>query len=129
VGVPEIATLLCVLVGITAVIAAFAAVVARQAQRRGYGYWTWLLAGMLGNPVLFLVMLAVLPNRARCALREQFLADLQARLQARGQVPPAAASPVPPAATTATRSPGVSVGDLATMPPPLHSLGDEETRA
>jgi hypothetical protein len=101
-----------------------------QARRRGYSFWLWLIAGLvaLSQPVTFLVLLALMPNRARKRLREKFRAELEAKLAARpasAVTTPAMATPVPAGSTAIT---GRSLGDLPTVAPREHSIGDEETR-
>jgi hypothetical protein len=104
----------------------FAAVVAVQAKRRGYGFGTWLVGGTLGNPVFFLVLLAVMPDFARKVLRRKELTDLEAKLADRTRVLPP--PPAPAADSPSTLSADHSVGDLPTVLPPDRSLGDDETR-
>jgi hypothetical protein len=103
-------------------------IVAVQAYWRGYRFLTWFVAGILVlNPVYLLVLLAILPDRARQARRRRERADLEARLAARARglpLSPAAAQPSP-----VTAAPDVSLGDQPTVAPPVRSLGDEETRA
>src|SRR5262249_17673965 len=61
-----------------------AVIVAVQAKWRGYSVWLWAAAGMLTfNPVIFLVMLALMPNRLRIQQRKQFRAELKRKLAAR----------------------------------------------
>jgi hypothetical protein len=82
--------------------------VPRQAYRRGHGFWSWLFYQLVGlNPIYPLLLLAVLPNRARMRLREQFAAELDAKLLAAR----------PPAAATVA-FPGGSVGDAVTADGP-----------
>ena len=65
---PQYLLLALVLAG-SFVLAAIAAV---QARRRGYSFLVWLAGGTLsGNPVLFLVLLALLPDFARKRLRRR----------------------------------------------------------
>jgi hypothetical protein len=96
--------------------------VARQAKRRGYSFWLWFFANFVTlNPLLVLIVLAVLPDVRKMALRRQLLAELEARL---------AAGPRPAAPTSGPAVPAYSVGDQPTVVPPhLRSIGDEETRA
>jgi heme exporter protein D len=105
-----------------AVVAFFAGYVARQAKRRGYSFWLWLLANLVTlNPLLVLIVLAVLPDARKMALRRELRAELEARLAAR---------PRPEAALPGPAVPACSIGDQATVvPPQLRSIGDEETRA
>ena len=105
----------------------FSAIVAVQAYWRGYSFLTWLVAGVLGNPLFFLVVLAILPDRARRERRRRERADLEARLAARARGLPV--SPVAAQPNTMTAAPGMSLGDRPTVEPPCGSLGDEETRA
>jgi hypothetical protein len=122
------------------------AIVAVQARQRGYRFVIWVVTGMLGNPIFFLVLLAIMPDFARKALRGQILADLEAKLAGRPKVLPAAPAPAPtsplprptaqPSTMPSDRSlgdqptilPERSLGDQATLLPPERSLGDEDTR-
>ena len=108
--------------GLVAVFALVAGYVARQARRRGYSFWLWFFANFVTlNPLLVLIVLAVLPDARKMALRQTLLAELEAKLAAR----PPASTPRP-----GTAVPAVSVGDQTTaVPPQLPSVGDEETRA
>jgi hypothetical protein len=95
--------------------------VAWQARLRGYSFAVWFLANLLSlNPLLVLVVLAVLPDARKRALRRQEMAELESRLAARDRLAtPGPDLPVAP----------LSVGDQVTVaPPPLPSIGDEETR-
>lgn len=107
-------------------------IVALQAARRGYNVWIWLLAGSLGNPLFFLVLLAIMPDFARKALRRKFVDELDQKLAALSTFLPvsdrlteaAIASPVPTLSAPEERS----VGDLPTTAPPQRSVEDEPTR-
>jgi hypothetical protein len=93
-----------------------------QARQRGYSFVIWFLACIVTlNPILILIVLAVLPDAHKQALRRQEMAELEAKLAARaGGAAPVAGHPVSP----------LSVGDQSTVAPPaLRSVGDEETRA
>jgi hypothetical protein len=96
--------------------------IARQAKRRGYSFWLWFFANVVSlNPLLVLIVLAVLPDARKMALRQKLLAELEAKLAAR---------PRPSAAQLGPAVPAYSVGDQPTvLPPHLRSVGDEETRA
>jgi hypothetical protein len=121
------------LIAIGAVVVLFmalvSAIVAYQARQRGYSFFPWLIAGMLSNPVFFLVLLAVMPDWARKRRRRKYLAELESKLAAR---PPVLPSTRPAAAPRAGKplavTPERSIGDLPTVEPPERSLGDEETR-
>jgi hypothetical protein len=113
--------MLCMLVPVGGLFLLFSAIVAVQAHQRGYNFVVWLLAGVLANPVFFLVLLAIMPDYARKALRRQLAAELEEKLVAQRLVPPAAAQP-------STLVPQCSLGDQPTVLPPQRSLGDEETR-
>jgi hypothetical protein len=106
-----------------------ASAVAVQAQWRGYSLWLWLAAGIIViNPIIFLVMLALMPNRARIRRRETFRKELEAKLVARsggGGIPRLPASA---AALGGSTLPERSLGDMPTVAPPERSLGDEATR-
>ena|SRR5207248_11799021 len=107
--------------------------VARQAKQRGYRFWVWVPAGALANPLYILIILAVLPNRAKQRLREQYLREIDEKRAARPDAPAGdAGRPVPERSLgdrptidpTAQRS----LGDVPTVLPREHSLGDEVTR-
>lgn len=124
-GAGELAALLAALAVPAALVALYAWVsgyVARQAKRRGYSFWLWFLANVVTfNPLLVLIVLAVLPDARKMALRQKLLAELEAKLAAR---------PRPAASQPAAAVPALSVGDQATVVPPhVRSIGDEETRA
>lgn len=98
-----------------------------QAKRRGYSFFIWLIAGVLAlNPIYLLVVLSTIPHRKRQKMREQFAAELDAKLTSAGL----------PIAPVVRPVPDRSIGDLATMDPattasrPIleRSLGDEMTR-
>jgi hypothetical protein len=99
-----------------------AVIVAVQAKWRGYSAWLWAAAGVVTlNPVIFLVMLALMPNRLRLQQRKQFQADLKRKLAARAvELPAHDAAPAGPAVER-------SLGDQPTIAPPERSLGDVET--
>lgn len=78
-------TVLLVVGFVLLVLLAFSAVVAGQAHARGYNFLVWLLAGVLGNPLLFLVLLAILPDHARKAQRYWLARELEKKLRWRAQ--------------------------------------------
>lgn len=89
-----------------AVLAAVLVTVPRQAARRGHGFWPWFVFQLVGlNPIYPMILLSILPNRARMRLRDEFAAELDEKL--------AAARPPAPAGTLAF--PRHSVGDLPTQ--------------
>ena len=92
--------------------------VAVQARRRGYSLWVWLVAGLAGNPIFFLILLGVLPDFARKRLRVTEMEDLESRLNGK-----ATKESAEPAAADVQRS----LGDQPTYLPE-RSLGDIETR-
>ncbi len=85
-----------------------------QAQRRGYSFFAWFLAGLFVlNPLLILVMLMLLPNAKRQRQREEDMKDIEARL----------------AAAASAHAGKQSVGDQGrALSPPPASIGDVETR-
>jgi hypothetical protein len=119
-----LAVLLVVGMVILLVLLPFALILAFQAHRRGYHGVIWCLTGLLSfNPMFPLVVLALLPHRARQARR---LKEMQA-LQNKLACPPVAAmrpGPSPPQATPPVVP--ASAGSTATFP--ARSLGDEVTR-
>lgn len=81
-------------------------VLGSQARRRGHGWVSWVVFSLFArNPVYPIILLALLPNKARMRLRDEFAAELDAKL--------AAAQPPAPAVT---------------LDFPLHSVGDLPTR-
>jgi hypothetical protein len=96
---------------------ALVSLTAYQAYRRGYNPIIWGIAAIVGlNPIFLLVVLAVAPHRSRVRLRDQFAAELDARLA--GHSVPATAggtASVDAAAATATarRQPGGRPTDLS----------------
>jgi len=103
--------------------------VALQARQRGYSFIWWFVAqAALLNPVVFLVVLALMPNRRRKKLREQFRAELQAKLAGMSGVRVVPAGLALPAPAGSTLPADRSLGDVPTILPPERSLGDEETR-
>jgi hypothetical protein len=110
---------------LSVVVLPLSAMLAYQARQRGYHSAVWFLAGVLCvNPMIPLVVLALLPYRTRQALRlkeEKVLRDKLA--EAAAQHSPALDSrpdETPP-------RPVLPEGCTATYPP--QSLGDEVTRA
>lgn len=106
------------------------AAVAYQARQRGYSFFLWFIAQIIMlNPVIFLVVLALMPNRKRKILRDEFRAELDAKLAAcsGSRLLPSVATAVPSSAGS-TMPAERSLGDMPTMAPPERSLGDEETR-
>jgi hypothetical protein len=96
--------------------------VARQAKRRGYSFWLWFVAQIVSlNPLLVLIVLAILPDANKMALRQKLLAELETKLADR---------PRPAAPEVGIAVSPRSVGDQTTaVPPQLRSVGDVETRA
>jgi len=93
--------------------------VAVQARRRGYSFWLWLLAGLASlNPLLILLVLAMLPDARKKGLREQEMKLLDAKLLTRRAEAPRLTGVVPAG----------SLGDQSTTAPAPRSVGDEETR-
>jgi hypothetical protein len=112
-------------------LALISAIVAYQARQRGYAFFPWLIAGMLANPIFFLVLLAVMPDYARKVRRRKYLAELESKLAGHSKVLSATPRvPISPRAGKALAvAPERSIGDLPTVDPPERSLGDEETHA
>src|SRR5437763_2193163 len=107
--------------------------VARQAKQRGYRFWVWVPAGALATPLYALIILAILPNRAKQRLREQYLREIDEKLAARPDAPAGdAGRPVPERSLgdRPTIDPAAqrSLGDVPTVLPRDHSVGDEATR-
>ena len=67
---------------------AFIALTAYQAYRRGYNPIVWGLAAIIAlNPIFLLVVLAFAPHRSRVRMRDQFTAELDAKLANRSWSP------------------------------------------
>lgn len=103
-----------------------------QARRRGHGFFPWLVLQTVAvNPIYPLVLVALLPDRAKARLRERFARELDERLRGAGR-PVSEPEPAPGAAPDRSLgdlpTAGASVGDLPTTPPE-RSIGDAETRA
>jgi len=99
-----------------------------QARKRGYSFWLWFLACVvnIALPIYFLILLPLLPNRARMRLREKFRAELDAKLASAGVS--VHVRPLPALATTgSTATVERSLGDMPTIVPRERSLGDDET--
>jgi heme exporter protein D len=95
------------------------AYVAWQARRRGYSFWVWLLASVVSlNPLLILILLAMLPDARKKRLREEEMEALQEKI---------AALPVVELGGDAV-VPAGSLGEQSTAAARLRSVGDEETR-
>jgi hypothetical protein len=116
------AQLLLALAAMLLLLSCLAAIVAVQAQRRGYNFLVWFFAGLLGNAIFFLVLLAIMPDYARKRLRRKETEELEGKLDARADRAVRAAPPAERA------FPDVSLGDRPTELPSERSLGDEETR-
>src|SRR5450755_2089826 len=70
--------------------------VACQARRRGYSFFVWLLACIVSlNPLLILVVLVMLPDARKKALRVNEMKALEAKLVSRVLVNAAPALGVP----------------------------------
>jgi hypothetical protein len=101
-----------------------------QARKRGYSFWIWFIACVinLNLPIYLLVLLSLVPNRARKRQRLAFRAELEAKL-AKITSPVsvrAFGGPTMPPGSTATVD--RSLGDMPTIVPRERSLGDDETR-
>jgi hypothetical protein len=107
------------------VIAPFAAILAFQAHRRGFNFVVWMLAGLLAvNPLFPLVLLGILPSRARRTQRAAALNELERCLRDKQSArPPSSPGPV---VREAERIADVPPSTIAEMP--QRSVGDEVTR-
>ena len=91
-----------------------------QANRRGQGFTAWFLLQFAAlNPIYPMILLALLPNRARSKLRESFAAELDEKLKG--------ATAYRPTRTTGDLE--RSLGDLPTVDGAHRSIGDVETQA
>jgi hypothetical protein len=103
-----------------------------QAYRRGHGFLSWFVLQVITvNPVYPMILVAILPDRAKIRLREQFTQELDDRLGKRGNRPtlPTAPAADPLRSVGDLPTSGKSVGDLPTAAPNQdRSVGDWETR-
>src|SRR5262245_58179910 len=90
--------------------AAAALIVPLHARRRGHGFVSWfVLQFIVLNPIYPLILVAVLPNKARMRLRAEYEQDLDDRLREAGVIPRRAVGLVGPGSVEDR-----SVGDLPT---------------
>ncbi len=105
---------------------AFVMVVARQAKQRGYSYWNWVLAGFMSNSIVFLVLLALLPDQSLDSRRKEKRELLTAKLRQRKTQ----ANYDTVKFTGAMRN--TSLGDMATIDPEKigleQSISDQATQ-
>ena len=101
-------------------LAAAVLIVPFHARRRGHGFFSWFVLQFVAvNPVYPLILVVILPHKARMRLRAQYRRELDERLEAAGARPdrPADLS-LPGVGTVGDRvtegSVGPSVGDLPT---------------
>jgi hypothetical protein len=120
-GVLEVFVLATIAVSLLGGGLLFLVVPAVEAYHRGYNPVVWGLAGVLAtNPLFVLVLLAMVPHRARVRLRGRYAAELDEKLAALGDAPAEGAK-------GAARADTFSVGDEATRLP-HRSVGDDLTR-
>lgn len=111
-----------------------------QAYRRGHGFISWFILQIVSiNPAYPLVLIALLPDRRKSRLREEFKRELDARLggsQPRTRTltlesgkPLQSVGDLPTAGVSVGDLPtyGLSVGNLPTAAP-AQSIGNAETR-
>jgi hypothetical protein len=111
-------------VAILAVIgAAITLIVPLHAYRRGHGLMSWFALQFVAfNPIYPLILVAILPHKARMRLRTEYERDLDERLRRAGAVrgsPRAAELPADPNSIgdrSTAGSYGASIGDLPTRP-------------
>jgi hypothetical protein len=103
-----------------------------QAYRRGHGFLSWfVLQAIAINPIYPMILVAILPDRAKMRLRDQFARELDDRLGERAHLRqlPTASAAIPDRSVGDLPTSGQSVGDLPTSAPgPDRSVGDWETR-
>jgi hypothetical protein len=100
--------------------AAIALIVPLHARRRGHGFVSWFVLQFVGmNPIYPLILVAILPNKARMRLRAEYARDLDDRLRRAGVIPGRAAG-IPDTGSAGDRPTegltGPSVGDMPTRP-------------
>jgi hypothetical protein len=124
-------SLLCLIVPIAVVVVALMVITPLQAYRRGHGFLSWFVLQTLSfNPIYPLILVAILPNKARARQREEFARELDEKLMEVGQ---SVAQRPKPAGVPIDRSIGdaqtaASVGELPTADPRFRSIGEQETR-
>ena len=101
-----------------ALAAAIALFVARHARRRGHGFVSWFALQFVAlNPIYPLILVAILPNKARMRLRAEYEQDLDERLREAGVIPDRAVG-IQGTGSVGDRLPdglaGPSVGDMPT---------------
>ena len=103
-----------------------------QARRRGHGFASWFVVQLLAlNPFYALILVALLPDRAKARARARFAAeiDLKLRLAKLGTAVTAALAVGRSVGDLPTQTAdGRSVGDLPTIPPDNRSIGDAATQ-
>ena len=120
-GALEVFVLLTIAVSLLGSGLLFLVVPGVAAYHRGYNPVVWGLAGVFSsNPLFILVVLGMVPHRARIRLRERFTAVLDEKLAA---LAPAPTQEAPGSARADT----FTVGDEATRLP-HRSIGDDLTR-
>src|SRR5918993_1915036 len=99
--------------------AAIALIVPLHARRRGHGFVSWFALQFVAmNPIYPLILVAILPNKARMRLRAEYERELDERLREAGIVP-----------ARVGRFPGTgSVADRSTDGLASPSVGDMPTR-
>ena len=103
-----------------AAVTAVVLIVPFHARRRGLGFFSWFALQFVAlNPVYPLILVAILPHKARMRLRARYERELDERLRAAGLQPGRPADLSSPAAGTVgdrvtEGSVGPSVGDLPT---------------
>lgn len=118
-GVYELAVLITL--GVLLVGGMLVAIPAYQAYHRGYNPVVWGLAGLASsNPLFILVVLGMVPHRARVRLRARYRGELDAKL---AELAPAPADEAAGGARVDT----FTLGDAATRLP-HRSIGDDLTR-
>ena len=95
--------------------AAIALIVPLHARRRGHGFVSWFALQFVAmNPIYPLILVAILPNKARIRLRAEYARELDDRLREAG-IGPARAARFPGTGDRSTDGlAGPSVGDLPT---------------
>lgn len=96
-----------------------------QAYRRGHGFLSWfVLQAVALNPIYPMILVAMLPDRAKARLRERFAAELDDLLaDARPAVAGPGADAAPDRSIGDLPTAGASVGDLPTAAPGGGAVG------
>jgi hypothetical protein len=120
-GPAEIAVIAAAVTGGGGLVVLALILVPLQAYRRGHGFWSWFVMQILAlNPLYPMMLISLLPNKAKMRRREKYAAELDEKLVASGYTGPVA--------ETLSANIERSLGELPTVDPIARSIGDLPTR-